>query len=76
LTTLAILGGGIWLGTKEAAVGVKDLAVGPFYLSEVGRAIDPERSKQTAETLKRVASTVWNNSGAIWNAIAEPYKTA
>jgi RHS repeat-associated protein len=69
-------GRGLWLGAKEAAVGVKDLAVGAFYLSEVGRAIDPERSKQTAETLKRTVSTVWNNPGAVWDAIADPYKTA
>jgi hypothetical protein len=61
---------------KKPLSGSKDLAVGAFYLSEVGRAIDPERSKQTAETLKSVASTVWNNPGAVWNAIAEPYKTA
>ena len=72
--------GGFFKGMKDgavdAAVGVKDLAVGGFWVSDVGQFVNPERSDQARETLRTTAGAIWDDPGLVWDGIKEPYVEA
>ncbi len=67
---------GVVKGARDAVVGVKDLAVGAFRLSPVGRVIDPEQWEKSRHTLQQTVSTIADDPGVLWDAIKDPYVKA
>lgn len=67
---------GLWLGSKEAVVGIKDLAVGAFNVSLLGMAADPEQWAMSNAKLEKTVSAVIGDPALIWTAIKEPYVRA
>ena len=69
-------GTGLWLGGKDAVVGVKDLAVGAFNVSLVGMVVDREQWEESNRNLQQTVSTVVENPAVVWDAIKQPYVEA
>ncbi|MGB1014606.1 MAG: RHS repeat-associated core domain-containing protein, partial [Nannocystaceae bacterium] len=67
---------GVVKGARDTVVGLKDLAVGAFRLSPVGRVIDREQWERSSRTLRETVSTIADDPGVLWDAVKEPYVKA
>lgn len=69
-------GRGVWLGGKEAVVGLKDLGVGAYRVSLVGMLVDREQWEKSNRKLEETVSTIANDPGLVWDALKKPYVDA
>ena len=63
-------------GAVDTVVGVKDLGVGAFWMSDVGQLVNPARSNQARDTFKTTVGAIWDDPGLVWDGIKEPYVEA
>jgi hypothetical protein len=71
----ADFGTGVYEGGRDLVTGVAGLAKGAWNLTG-GWVFDPEASRETVQTLENVGSAVWNDPGAVVDAVTEPYRDA
>jgi hypothetical protein len=66
---------GAWEGGVDTVKGLGNMAQGAWNLTG-GWLTNPEASKQTVDNVKNTASTVWNNPGAVVDAVTKPITDA
>src|SRR5204863_9089763 len=66
---------GAFEGGVDAVKGVGNLAHGAWNLTG-GWMTDPKASQQTVQNIQNTASAVWNNPGAVVDAVTKPITDA